>query len=112
MSREMICDCGRKLRVTEAHEGRNVKCPGCGAPLTVPDSQAIRGGGGEQKPIRSRSPGNGPPHRTGSTKAFSLLLLLVLLVGGGGFAGWWFFLRTPPTEPLEPEIGDLTLIPP
>ena len=42
MSAELVCGCGNHLRVTEAHAGRQVKCPTCGAVHTVPDSAAFR----------------------------------------------------------------------
>jgi hypothetical protein len=36
MSIQFACSCGRKLRADEEHVGRRVKCPACGAEMTVP----------------------------------------------------------------------------
>ena len=42
MSAGLICGCGNHLRVTEAHAGRKVKCPACGASLVVPERFGIQ----------------------------------------------------------------------
>lgn len=41
MAIEFEChDCGRVLRVKDEHAGRRIKCPGCSAPLRVPQDDA------------------------------------------------------------------------
>ena len=37
MDYEISCPKGHRVRVTEAHFGREIKCPTCGAPFVVPD---------------------------------------------------------------------------
>jgi hypothetical protein len=40
----LTCSCGRKLQAQEEHAGRLVKCPACGAEMTVPkaDAEAVQ----------------------------------------------------------------------
>src|SRR5262245_36911221 len=98
MSAELACTCGNNLRVTEAHIGRKVKCPTCGAELVVPESIAIR-----------ERPGPMVVASGGRNRTTILLLMLALLLIAGGLAGWWVYHRG--TEPAGPDISDLSLIP-
>ncbi len=36
MSISFACDCGKQLKVADAHAGKRAKCPACGNPVTVP----------------------------------------------------------------------------
>ena len=36
MSISFTCDCGKQLKVADAHAGKRAKCPACGNPVTVP----------------------------------------------------------------------------
>jgi DNA-directed RNA polymerase subunit RPC12/RpoP len=36
MAISFACDCGRKLRAKDEHSGKKVKCPDCGATITIP----------------------------------------------------------------------------
>jgi hypothetical protein len=50
------CDCGKQLKAKDELAGRRVKCPGCGAVLTVPDID-------EPAPNRPSAPKAEPPRR-------------------------------------------------
>jgi hypothetical protein len=41
---QLTCSCGRKLQAQDEHAGRRVKCPACGAEMTVPkaDEDAVQ----------------------------------------------------------------------
>src|SRR4051794_20860348 len=97
MSAELVCGCGNRLRVSEAHVGRQVKCPVCGASMVAP---ASTGAPDRAAPAVARG---------GRSRAAAGLVALALLLIAGGLAGWWFFYRG--TEPTGPDISDLSLIP-
>jgi hypothetical protein len=43
MAIQFACSCGRKLQAADEHAGRRVKCPACGAEMTVPgDGTAVQ----------------------------------------------------------------------
>jgi hypothetical protein len=95
---QLVCGCGRPLRVPDEYVGRRVQCPGCGESYLVAAGQAATGGGGR----RDRLPGKG-------RGVLLAMLLGLLVVGLGGAAVWWFWQRQSagPTG----EGDDLALIP-
>ncbi|MBY0230113.1 MAG: hypothetical protein K2W96_12595 [Gemmataceae bacterium] len=38
----LTCQCGRVLGYEDRHRGKTVKCSGCGQPLSIPESDALR----------------------------------------------------------------------
>jgi hypothetical protein len=48
MSIVVTCRCGRQLRAPDEHAGKQVKCPACGAPLTIPLTTATPGAAPQQ----------------------------------------------------------------
>ncbi len=98
MAVELVCSCGRQLRITEAHAGRQVKCPGCGASHTVRDNAIT------SQPSRAPSFAQASPAR-GKTTAIVLLLLLLI----SSVVTWWLFFRNPGRDATD--VYDLSLIP-
>jgi hypothetical protein len=101
MAIQVVCGCGRHLRVSEAHAGRPVKCPGCGATHVVPAERFAAG----DSPVQA-GPGLAPA--SGRRARWVVLAVLLLALLGAGVAGWWFLFRKGPTGP---DIDDLSLIP-
>jgi hypothetical protein len=101
MAIQVVCGCGRQLRVSEAHAGRPVKCPGCGATHVVP-AERFAAGGDAPGQARQR-----PARPEGQRDKLVLLVLLLLVLLGAGVAGWWFLFRKGGQE-----IDDLSLVPP
>jgi hypothetical protein len=99
MSTELVCACGRKLRVSEHHAGRRVQCPGCGVAIVAPAQGAVSA---EPQPALKRPPSRLP----------ALILLALLLPGlvGAAVTGWWYLSRQTP-KPGD-EVSDLALVPP
>ncbi len=102
MSNELICACGRKLRLSEHHLGRRVQCPGCGKSLVVPATGGSAGGAG-----------SGPGHTSPRPSWLPTLILLALLIPGlvgAAITAWWYLRKDkPPT--LGEDISELKLIP-
>jgi hypothetical protein len=40
MAIRVSCQCGKQLSVKDEYAGKRVKCPGCGGPLLIPETQA------------------------------------------------------------------------
>jgi hypothetical protein len=100
MPTQLLCTCGKQLRIPDEHAGRQVRCPTCGKSLIAPSGPAAAG------PARASAPLAAGP---GSRWWQSLLpLALVALLFAAAAAGWWFFLRDrgPATEG-----DDLALVP-
>jgi hypothetical protein len=101
MSVELLCSCGKRFNVPDAHAGRRVKCPTCGAVTEVPAPGAAA----------SAAPGRG-----GLPRLWLLIGLLALLVAAGGSGlAWWLTHREPVAFEAEkdgPEVTDVQLIPP
>ncbi len=89
MSLALACSCGKQFDVPEAHAGRRVKCPSCGALMDVP---AV---GGQPARPRRRWP------------LLGLGVLLLALVGGG--LAWWLWPREAGSD--GPLVADVDLIP-
>lgn len=86
------CACGRQLRVSESHVGRRIRCPGCGADVTVTDRPPARG------PV---APAHAPRRNRG------WLLLVPLLIAA--VAAGWYFLRD--KGPAASDASDFALVP-
>ena len=99
MTVQLVCKCGKQLRIPDEHAGRRVMCPGCGASHLSPaaDPTAVPAAGG---------PWPHPPAK-GERRVFLLVLFLLLLAGGAG-AAWWFLFRT---GGAANEGDDLALVP-
>jgi hypothetical protein len=95
MSLELVCSCGKRFNVPEAHAGRRVKCPACGAVQEV------------------AAPGTKPARGSSRTGLWVLLGVLVLVVLGAGVGvGWWLTHRgSIGPEADGPEVTPLQLIP-
>jgi hypothetical protein len=100
MSLELVCSCGKRFNVPDAHAGRRVKCPSCGAVTEVPaaGAEAI-----------------GRPARSGLPRLWVLIGLLALLLAAGGTGvAWWLTHREGVgfvPEKDGPEVTDVQLIP-
>jgi hypothetical protein len=57
---QFACSCGRKLQASEEHVGRRVKCPACGAEMTVPAGQTAvqpaEASPSKPSPVRAEEP--------------------------------------------------------
>jgi len=95
MPLQLVCACGNQLRVPEAHAGRRVQCPRCGAAQVVPERQP------------AAAPAPRPAGHPGPRQRLWLLLLLVPLVLALAAAGWWFLHKDRRAALDE----DLSLIP-
>ena len=52
MSFVVVCQCGKRLLAKEGHIGRQIKCPGCGGVLEIPDP-AQTAPSGQEAPVDS-----------------------------------------------------------
>lgn len=95
MSIQLVCPCGKALRVSEAHAGRRVRCPACGSEHLVPAA--------------GEAPRQGTRVASGRGRLLLLALggTLLLIAAGLGLA--WLLTRS--AAPAGSEIDDLTLIP-
>src|SRR5690349_2087776 len=78
MSLALACSCGKQFDVPEAHAGRRVKCPACGALMAVPAA------------------GVGEARRSGGSRKWLWVLGLLVLAGGGTMGAIWWFSRPGP----------------
>lgn len=110
MSHTVACACGKTIRVKDDYAGKRIRCPGCGAPLVVPDGGPPRGEEdepGSDRPVRKRRAGKGPNRAPASNRTLFLLvglgcgLLLAVFIG--------LILFRPRPQPGSPGAADGSL---
>jgi hypothetical protein len=120
MAITLSCECGKKLAVKEEMAGKKVKCPGCGAVLTVPsgavensveteDERDDDSAGGAPAKKKSRSNGSGAPAKKSKMLLWIGVAAGVLVLGscccGGIGIGGWLLLRGGPEKTIIGKWG-------
>jgi hypothetical protein len=98
MAVQFVCECGKKISVSEEMVGKRVRCPACQRVITVPTDH-----GGDKRDDRPRSRSRGETKKKSSTMLYVGIGASVLLLSCcclGGLVGAFFFFVLPSDKVL------------
>jgi hypothetical protein len=98
MAVQFVCECGKKISVSEEMVGKRVRCPACQRVITVPTDD-----GGDERDDRPRSRSRGETKKKSSTMLYVGIGASVLLLSCcclGGLVGAFFFFVLPSDKVL------------
>lgn len=94
MAMQLLCTCGKQLRIADEYAGRQVKCPSCGKVQIAPKATGVTAAA---------------PPPPAKSSGYGLALLLVLLLVAATVGGWWWLTRG--KGGATGDVTDLSLIP-
>jgi hypothetical protein len=104
MTAQLLCECGKQLRIAEHHVGRRIQCPVCGKAHLVSSTNITA------SPLHASSLAGLPAAGALSPQPFTRrkwLLLALLVLAAGAVTGWLLFRKAT----AKAEGNDLALIP-
>src|SRR3954451_321271 len=94
MAIDLVCVCGQRYSVKDEFAGQQVRCPGCGQVLSIPDTRppSSRPAGADAPPAQARGPSRRraeldepePPRRGGAPPGVAVGLILLFAAAGLG----------------------------